>query len=514
MTILFEYRPGWDTDILDGTHTRADATSCATYIDSDGVLRTVAANVLRDAHYVNGTRVVLTERGSTNILLRSEDFGTTWSAVGSPTRTAGAHTLSGVSLDLIGDDDGAASEYYSQSPSFTGDGVKGVSLFMKAGTSQPAGGSALVLGDNTAGANRLVAIITWTAAGVPSVSASTGTYIGYLALKDGVYRLLFQTTAVVAANSHDFSFRPCIVAAQTGNVYAGGVQIENAIVPTSYIKTLGSQVTRTDDALSFAYAPVPQEMTLYIKGIELGTVQQTNLPGLVAIGGANDASVYVLASSGSYVATHRRGSDVTSSPSGTSSVLSTLELRIVLGSNGSITLGQSINGAAETVGTTSAANVLASAWFATTLYLNSRATLPGLFGFEVVRIAEGTQTLDTMRTDYPLVIDGTPLGVVQFRENEPRRKGSVFPTFNNSLRSNISSEKRQFTVTTAPLGKTDFDAAREAASMGAAVLMHGTLLHDELLEVRASVASEHVGIGAEEEGFLHLSAVTLSLGEV
>jgi len=43
---MFEYAPGMDITAMGGTHTRADASTCARYRDSSGIWQVVAANVL------------------------------------------------------------------------------------------------------------------------------------------------------------------------------------------------------------------------------------------------------------------------------------------------------------------------------------------------------------------------------------------------------------------------------------------------------------------------------------
>ena len=193
---------------------------------------------------------------STNLVLQSENFGTTWAAVGTPTRTPAAHTLSGVTLDLIGDDSGASAEYYSQTVTFTGNAAKAMSVFAKAGVIQAASGALFQLVDVTAAAFRLDAVLAWTAGGVPSVGMGTGTYLGYEQRVDGVYRLLFQTTAVTAANTNSVRVGGAGSSTEQGNIYAGGVQAENALAPTPYLATtsgvpLVASMTEIADRLCF-----------------------------------------------------------------------------------------------------------------------------------------------------------------------------------------------------------------------------------------------------------------------
>lgn len=272
--ILFDCAPSkfgvpfkrWRTDGTEpeaGTFTRADAATCATRLDSAGLVRRAAAGKLR-ASYVYGDSVpgLLLEPARTNLCLQSEDFGTTWTAVGTPTRSAGAATCGALSLDLIGDDNGAAIEGYYQVVGFTGDATKAVSVFVKAGSSPPAAGWYVELYDVTAGTDRLTAIVTFAGA-VPSVAivGGKGVYLGAVALAGGVYRLLFQTNSVTAANTH----RVYVQSVETGNIYAGGVQVEDAPYPSSYIKTTTASVTRAADTLPFPIGFGPQDLTVYVK---------------------------------------------------------------------------------------------------------------------------------------------------------------------------------------------------------------------------------------------------------
>ena len=180
--------------------------------------------------------------GAKNLVLQSENFGTTWVADGTPTRVAAAHITSGITLDLIGDDSGAAVEYYWQTVGFTGNDVKAVSLFVKQGS---AVSSVVQLIDVTAANTKLLGVITW-ASGAPVVTMTTGTFRGHELVTDGVYRLLFSSASVTAANNNILRVFPATNAAtavgDTGTLYAGGVQAEDSSVPGSYVPTTTATV--------------------------------------------------------------------------------------------------------------------------------------------------------------------------------------------------------------------------------------------------------------------------------
>src|SRR6185295_8244615 len=54
-----------------------------------------------------------------------------WTNVGTPTRTAAATTVNGIPLDLIGDNDGAATEYTFRRMYFTKNGDKIIDVLVK-----------------------------------------------------------------------------------------------------------------------------------------------------------------------------------------------------------------------------------------------------------------------------------------------------------------------------------------------------------------------------------------------
>lgn len=193
------------------------------------------------------------EVANTNLVLQSEDFSTTWTAVGTPTRTGNAKQCGFIKLDLIGDDDATAIEGYTQVVTFTADGVKSRSFFFAQGTSTS---SVLRIRDTTAAADRLLAAITWTA-GIPTVTMTTGTLIGAFARGNGVWHVEVLTTAVTAANANQVECYPAtdaaLAVANTGNMYWGGEQAENnATRCSSYIPTTTATVTRNKDDMSLA----------------------------------------------------------------------------------------------------------------------------------------------------------------------------------------------------------------------------------------------------------------------
>ncbi len=214
---------------------------------------TVAGNVVTEATgaTLNTLAGTLVETASTNLVLQSSNFGTTWAAVGTPTRSAAAKYCGSIALDLIGDDDGAALEGYSQTITFTGNAVKSVSFLIAQGTSTS---TVVALVDTTATANRVLGVVTWSG-GVPTYTPTTGTQErAPEAMGNGVWRIYVASSAVTAANTNSLRFYPAsdaaLSTAATGTVYLGGVQAENALVASSHIPTTTGTVTRNADRIA------------------------------------------------------------------------------------------------------------------------------------------------------------------------------------------------------------------------------------------------------------------------
>lgn len=263
-------------DALSGqAGTLVRATAGGAMLDSLGLVSLAAHSQARweavtDPVY-GGTRLGLVlEPARTNLVLRSEDFGTTWAAAGTPTRSAAAKTAGDLVLDLIGDDAGGALEGYTQNLGFTGNAVKTVSLFVAQGSSTS---SVVRLRDTTAAADRLRAVITWSA-GAPVVAANVGTLIGIRALAGGVYELRLRTTSVTAANTNQLQVYPAtndaLVVGGTGTLYAGGVAAYDRAGALAYSRNLGSPVALNADQLTWPFGLPRRRSWCYLRFVELG----------------------------------------------------------------------------------------------------------------------------------------------------------------------------------------------------------------------------------------------------
>jgi hypothetical protein len=189
-------------------------------------------------------RGLLVEEQRTNLVLYSQDFANaSWaksSATVTPDTTAAPDGTT--TADTLAPSS-STSGVVERSVTFTGDGDKAVSIFLKAGTSTL---TYFFIRDTTVPATRGRALITWTG-GVPSVTAdSGGTIQGVDSFGNGWYRIRLLAPSVVAANSNALRIQPD-AAVGTGTVIAWGAQAENGAFATSYIPTIASTVTRSAD---------------------------------------------------------------------------------------------------------------------------------------------------------------------------------------------------------------------------------------------------------------------------
>lgn len=163
-----------------------------------------------------------------NLLTRTEDFTPAdWSKTNC-TATADQAT------DPLGDEGmdtltaTSAGGYVSQAVTFTGDGTKATSIYLRAGTATD---SAVVLRDTTASADRMNVAIAW-ADGVPTATASAGTVVSLTDKGNDVWELRATASNVVAANGNALRILPA--GSGTGTMLAWGAQAENGSSSTAY----------------------------------------------------------------------------------------------------------------------------------------------------------------------------------------------------------------------------------------------------------------------------------------
>lgn len=369
---------------------------------------TAGTGVARTAHYVTPTgasapiQTLLLEPQRTNLCIRSEQFDTWTQTVCVVTANASVAPDGTTTADLItpsADTNGRV----RRNVTFTGDAEKCISVYLKAGTSTR---SRFTLRDTTAATDRVGIRITWSA-GVPTPSAfsGSGTIYPVEALANGWYRILVSAVGVIAANTNEVAIF-ADDSAGTGTVLAWGAQAENAIVPSSYIKTEATTVTRNADSFYLPFTAPPQQMTVYVRGVEQENPALVTKPetGIVSI----TASPLVDASYGisrpglsaNYATFHDPATIASASTSASAYIRGdVVELRSVLRSTGSVQIGAARNGGAETTSAISAAQPLAASWSAPRLYFGSYggASAIGQFAFTHVAVVPGIQTMAEMR---------------------------------------------------------------------------------------------------------------------
>lgn len=184
------------------------------------------------------------------------------------------------------------------------------------------------------------------------------------------------------------------------------VQNETGNVETSPIPTTTVAVTRAADVCYAPFLPVPQEMTLYVRGVELMRADQVPtadawILSIAAAAGTTDPKmgIYRNQAAAGYRTQHDPATVTATIAIGTAATVNdVVELRCALSSGGAVTAGVSINSGTEATNGPTTAQPLASAWADTRLYLGALGTTSGgAFAFRQIAIAAGTKTLAEMR---------------------------------------------------------------------------------------------------------------------
>lgn len=259
------------------TFARADASTCATYIDRDGVIRLAAANKLRiewvdlDGDGVRETPGLLLEGSRVNSCLQSEAFGTTWvptrASISSNADTAPDGTTT--ADRLIEDATATNSHPVIQAVTITANGNYAASVFAKAGTRS---WILLQFERHSNGAINAQRYFNLATGALGTASANGGATIiasGIVPLANGWYRC--YVSGNIAGGFTDGAIRVGLATGDGGAIYSGdgasyvslwGGQLEAGAFPSSYIKTTTAAVTRAADSLTVPFNFGPMDMTV------------------------------------------------------------------------------------------------------------------------------------------------------------------------------------------------------------------------------------------------------------
>lgn len=394
--LMFEYAPGKslsDPSTMLGTYSRAGVGYRVT---RELDLEAAASGVIRDRHFIGSTKTTLLEQSRDNLVVQSDALATGWTATGTVVATNAVGTYAGRPFSRVAGADGGVLYRVVTLP---GNGSKGVSCLIKQdGTAS--GFSFIALYDDTAGVYRCHIKYTIAADGVvtAAVQGGVGTLLQVESLGDGVYRIWAAAAGTVAANTNRIYANDDVSSTLT-SVLMSGVQVEDAQGPSSLIPTTTVGVTRAGDSLSFPFDRVPQEMTVYVKFIEQGSIRTADARILQLGKSDNTAPQLLVYRSTRYAVDHVVGATtVSAQAAATPSVGDVVEVSVVLSATGAVTLSQAINGGATASTATSSANALGAAWSDTLLWLNAVGALGvGTTAYVAVRVAPGTKTLAEMR---------------------------------------------------------------------------------------------------------------------
>jgi len=226
------------------TFTRSDNT--ATVTNSSGLIAKVNADLPRFDFYpiTKICKGLLIEESRANICIRSETFNL-WNTTGSVGVTANTTVApdGNQTADTITRVAGQGDSVLL-AQTFTGDGVKAISVWIKKGTSPS---SLIVLFDLTASLYRLWCDVTWSG-NTPVLAFTNGSLLKSTEYDNNWWRLEFATTTVTAANTNRIQIFPGRAGSANGdNVICWGAQCENGAFSTSYIPTTTAAVTRNAD---------------------------------------------------------------------------------------------------------------------------------------------------------------------------------------------------------------------------------------------------------------------------
>lgn len=321
-----------------------------------------AINVKRDAHYINSVRSILLEAARTNSHLHANDFSNAaWTKSNCTVGTVIADPAGGTTACTLTAT--AVSGYVQQNIGAGSSLVRTNSIWLRRRT----GTGTVSLYDPLGGNPLSCALTTNWQRFTRTGTAST--------VRDLV--LLFGTSGDAV------------------DAWCG--QQEDGAFASSEIPTTTVALTRGADVYSLPFTTTPQETTVYIKFVELGTSLLSSFLWSISNAAYATPSFAGPSSGGSFFSNHINAANVTSGVT-VPAMGSVDEVVCRLYGDGSVDIIQSVNGGAATTGTLSAATPLGSAWSGLLLWLNSGGS--GSSGFTAIqqfKVASGVRSLTEMR---------------------------------------------------------------------------------------------------------------------
>ncbi|UCH46492.1 MAG: hypothetical protein JSU95_10190 [Betaproteobacteria bacterium] len=235
--------------------------STGNYLNSSGVLVSAAINTARFDYNAAGTcRGLLIESATSNICLRSEDFATTWTNVGTPTLAANSTVApdGNTTASTITDSSTTAIQGKRQTITIANDGLKHTaSIFIAKTVGAPTNFPLINLRLSGGTVVDMYLSINTTTGQILASSAANASIIEY----PSFWRIALSATNNTSGNTSlllsiypagNSTLSIAVNTAATGSAVFWGAQVEKKDVCTSYVKTTTAAVSRSADVAVFS----------------------------------------------------------------------------------------------------------------------------------------------------------------------------------------------------------------------------------------------------------------------